>query len=77
MGGAPVLGGRHLKGRHDNQLNDDVGGGGSTGEVTPTNQINANGRVSGRQPAEEFSEERRRSGADQAEEREGCLNLAG
>jgi hypothetical protein len=33
MGGAPVLGGPHLKGKRDNQPNDGVGGGGGFGEV--------------------------------------------
>jgi hypothetical protein len=53
MGGAPILGGRHLKGRRDNQPIDGVGGGGGTGEamrtggtrgggLLPTNQV-ANG----------------------------------
>jgi hypothetical protein len=32
MGGAPVLDGRHLTGRRNNQPNDSVGGGGGIGE---------------------------------------------
>ena len=33
MGGAPVLGGRHLKIKRDNQPKDGVGGGGGFGEA--------------------------------------------
>ena len=36
VGGAPVLGGRHSKGKRDNQPNDGVGGGGSFGEAMRT-----------------------------------------
>jgi hypothetical protein len=36
MGGAPVLGGRHLERRRDNQPIDGVGGLGSTGEAMRT-----------------------------------------
>jgi hypothetical protein len=46
MGGAPVLGGRHLKGRRDNQPIDDVGGGGGTGEAMRTGGTSGGGRSS-------------------------------
>ena len=36
VGGAPVLGGRHSRGKRDNQPNDGVGGGGSFGEAMRT-----------------------------------------
>ncbi len=45
MGGAPVLGGRHLKGRRDNQPIDGVGGGGGTGEVMRMGGTRGGGRL--------------------------------
>ncbi len=36
MGGAPVLGGPHLKGKRDNQPSHGVGGGGGFGEAIRT-----------------------------------------
>ena len=45
MGGAPLLGGRHLKGRRDNQPIDGVGGGGGTGEAMRTGGTRGGGRL--------------------------------
>ena len=45
MGGAPVLGGRHLEKRRDNQPIDGVGGVGSTGEAMRTGGTRGGGRL--------------------------------
>ena len=46
MGGAPVLGGPHLKGKRNNQPNDGVGGGGGFGEAIRTGETRGGGRLS-------------------------------
>ncbi len=45
MGGAPVLGGRHLKIKRDNQPKDGVGGVGGTGEAMRTGGTRGGGRL--------------------------------
>ena len=45
MGGAPVLGGRHLKMKRDNQPIDGVGGGGSFREAIRTGGTRGGGRL--------------------------------
>ncbi len=45
MGGAPVLGGRHLKLKRDNQPKDGVGGGGGFGEAIRTGGKRGGGRL--------------------------------
>jgi hypothetical protein len=45
MGGAPVLDGRHLKGRRNNQPNDGVGGRGGVGEAMRSGGTRGRGRL--------------------------------
>ncbi len=45
MGGAPVLGGRHSKGKRANQPNDGVGVGGGFGEAMQTGGTRGGGRL--------------------------------
>ena len=66
MGGAPVLGGRHLKRKHDNQPIDGVGGGGGTGEAMRMGGTRGGGRlpiVLGGEWSDEKKENREGNGA--------------
>jgi hypothetical protein len=45
MGGAPVLGGRHLKIKHDNQPKDGFDGGGGVGEAIRMSETRGGGRL--------------------------------
>ena len=66
MGGAPVLGGRHLKLKRDNQPKDGVGGGGGFGEVIRTGGARGGGRlpiVSGGELRDEKNKNREGDGA--------------
>ncbi len=45
MGGAPVLGGRHLKMKRDNHPKDGVGGGGGVGEAIRMGGTRGGGRL--------------------------------
>ena len=61
-----MLGGRHLKGRHDNQRIDGVGDGGGTGEAMRTGGTRGGGRlpiVSGGEWSDENKENREGDGA--------------
>jgi hypothetical protein len=64
MGGAPVLGGRHLKGRHDNQPIDGFCGGRGTGEAMRTGGTRGGGRlpiVSGGEWSDEKKKQKERA----------------
>ena len=66
MGGAPVLGGRHLKIKRDNQPKDGVGGGGGFGEAIRTGGTRGGGRlpiVSGGELRDEKNKNREGDGA--------------
>ena len=66
MGGAPVLGGPHLKGKRNNQPNDGVGGGGGFGEAIRTGETRGGGRlsiVSGDEMRDEKNKNREGDGA--------------
>jgi len=66
MGGAPVLGGRHLKMKRDNQPKDGVGGGGGFGEAIRTGGARGGGRlpiVSGGELRDEKNKNREGDGA--------------
>ena len=66
MGGAPVLGGRHLKIKRDNQPKDGVGGVGGTGEAMRTGGTRGGGRlpiVSGGELRDEKNKNREGDGA--------------
>ena len=66
MGGAPVLGGRHLKIKRDNQPKDGFGGGGGFGEAIRTGGTRGGGRlpiVSGGEWSDENKENREGDGA--------------
>ena len=61
-----MLGGRHLKGRRDNQSNDGVGGGGGTGEAMRMDGTRGGGRlpiVLGGEWSDEKKENREGDGA--------------
>ena len=45
MGGAPVLGGRHLKIKRDNQPKDGFDGGGGVGEAIRMGETRGGGRL--------------------------------
>jgi hypothetical protein len=66
IGGAPVLGGRHLKGKRDNQPNDGVGRAGGLGEAIRMGGMRGGGRlpiVSGGELRDEKNENREGEGA--------------
>ena len=66
MGGAPVLGGHHLKGTRNNQPNDGFGRGGGLGEAIRTGGTRGGGRlpiVSGGELRDEKNKNREGDGA--------------
>ena len=76
MGGAPVLGGRHLKMKRDNQPKDGVGGGGGFGEVIRTGGARGGGRLPIGSGGELRDEKNKNREGDGASDFDGYVGMA-
>ena len=77
MGGAPVLGGPHLKGKRNNQPNDGVGGGGGFGEAIRTGETRGGGRLSIVSGDEMRDEKNKNREGDGASDFDGFCSIVG